>query len=282
MSVTKFTAIRICLAGLFAAASPSLTFASVHFETTSCIPRDIRDVHAHLVNYASYQSLDNQLRFSVAPLGPVPLVNMTYSIPTFRGRVGAPSHTETADTDALVWVVLQPYLINRPEDQSLLPRFYLHCRSNWNSNHNSFQHTCDRVNPPYTGASANSLLPSFGLHLTHPIFTGFGISGFRSELSVTTYQLGQSGAPENCHQGDVILSYRFEIQPQQDEVRSIKEEVLRRFLGRWALIPLISEIAERQIAPLFDESNENCFYLWYYREFYRAWSSSIPRHDFTP
>lgn len=162
----------------------SASAVTVVVEDTRCVDATIARSHEFITNYDNYSHLPGATyEKSVPGFGTMPMLTMVKSQARF-------SIQTAAQTDAFVWVVLQPTNV---KDISYCPRFLLHCVSAFDSA-THFTHTCDMAQGKQH----------------------YGLSNFVSSLQVTANS-------SSCAAGQSRLVYKLVMESSSDDVAQIKK-----------------------------------------------------------
>ncbi len=167
------------------ALAPNLAFAvNVTVDDSRCVDATISRAHEFITNYDNYSKLPGaRFEKSVPGFGTMPMLTMVKSQSRFTAQTAA-------QTDALVWVVLQPTNVT---DSKVYPRFLIHCTSAFDSAAH-FTHACNLANEKQH----------------------FGLANFTSTLQVTANA-------DDCAAGQSRLIYRLILESNAGEVTQIKK-----------------------------------------------------------
>ena len=177
----------IALAIAAAAATFDARAAKVVIHDTRCVTAPSQRVHDMMTDYEGYVKLPGaKYEMKIAHVGKLPLLTMVKSQSRYTAR-------DARETDAKVWVVLQPTNLT---DAAYYPRFLLHCVSHHEGERN-FTHTC-------------------ALEAEKP---HYGLDGFNSTLEAT------ADAP-SCEKGQLRLEYTLTLTSNDSHVEEIKKKVV--------------------------------------------------------
>lgn len=222
------------------------SFSALATERTEekCVDRPIDVVYNHVLNYDIYKNHDNgMMAIDIPAVGRLALVDM------FRSQ-SRMSHNDATGSDGYVWIALRPMTV---EDSALFPRFSLHCTSAWEENHLSFTHQC-RLNSRNNHTAENDHAGAYDTR------RNFGLSGFSSDLTVTT---GAANAGSACNANQTRLRYTFSITANSSHLEAI--------IG-----PMTSYLPDAAAAIIRNRFGDQ-FFNDYYEEFYVRWANAIPR-----
>lgn len=156
----------------------------VTVDDSRCVDATISRVHEFITNYENYSKLPGaRFEKSVPGFGTMPMLTMVKSQSRFSVQTAS-------ETDAFVWVVLQPTNVT---DSTVYPRFLIHCSSAFD-NASHFAHNCN--------------LAQDKQH--------YGLANFTSSLQVT------ANAPD-CAANQSRLVYRLVLESNSNEVLQIKK-----------------------------------------------------------
>ena len=157
---------------------------TVTVDDSRCVDATVSRAHEFITNYENYSKLPGARYEKYVPgRGTMPMLTMVKSQARFTAQTAA-------QTDAFVWVVLQPTNV---KDSSVYPRFLIHCVSSFDSAKH-FNHTCN--------------LAQDKQH--------YGLANFVSSLQVT-------GNSPDCDANQSRLIYRLVLESNSEEVTQVKK-----------------------------------------------------------